>query len=147
MKKELLAVAALLFANHPDENKYFITSDHNAFSDANEHRADAHSRTLPDTTIVKLSRSEVEQELAASKKETAVKPTIPIVPVTKEKTADEIAADAEKAKKAALKPRYLELYGKAPAHQYNSAKIKELIEAKEVEIKNAEDKISETSQP
>ena len=111
-----------LFAQHPKVDKFFMTSDDQAFIEV--HHANSHAQRFADQDVAEYDRSTFELSTAVKK--------------TKAQTEGEKNVKAETTEgdeKATLTTRYTELFGKKPNHLTGVDKLNELIAAKEAEAK------------
>lgn len=132
-----------LFAQHPKVDKFFMTSDDQAFVEA--HYANSHAQRFADKEVAEYDRAtfelsaEVKKTKDSDKDKGAAAPAAPAAPAQPAPALAASAAPAEPApeadEKAKLTARYTELYGAKPNHLTGVAKLKTLIEAKEAEGK------------
>lgn len=115
MEQVIITLLAELFATHPEVDKFYLTSDNQAF--IQEHHADAHAQTLKDKKVKAYTR-----EVASVQED-----------------AGDTGADVTE--KEALQARYLELFGKKANHLLGVEKLKAAIAEKEAELAEATKKV------
>lgn len=128
-----------LFAQHPKVDKFFMTSDDQAFIEA--HHANSHAQRFADQDVAEYDRSTFEFSTAV--KEASDKATgTPAADEVKTEAPAQIefeenakAETTQEDEKATLTTQYTELFGKKPNHFIGVAKLKELITVKEAEAK------------
>lgn len=120
-----------LFATHPGVDKFYVTSDDQAFS--KEHAAVPHGRTLEDTEVKAYHRI-VAETIEKIKDEIVAKNAGASQNATGAATELEIAASATdpKVERAKLVARFIELFDKQPTG-LSVEKIQARIAEKEAE--------------
>lgn len=129
MKKTNQERAKELFEKEPNVNAAYFTKDGNMFRA--EHYARDWAKGANGGEVETIHRdASVAESSEAETGEVGTEPATTSI----DKTGEGDAAD----EKAELTKRYIELYDAKPKHLTGIAKLKELIAAKELEIKNAE---------
>ncbi|MBC7399844.1 MAG: hypothetical protein H7289_07840 [Mucilaginibacter sp.] len=103
MDQVIITLLAELFATHPEVDKFYLTSDNQAF--IQDHHAEAHAQTLEDKKVKPHAREAVQFK----------------------------AVDADDTEKETLQARYFELYGKKANHLLGIEKLKAAIAEKEAQ--------------